>query len=130
MMYLKILTLGLSFIFLGCQAEKTTQETPKSETKKAIRSDLKDWIDEEFSDKKNLKAAVKDLARTPPESCEFKDKVECIEKLVGFDQALEIELEMMKRVLNSPERQKQFDENIEKCHFSAGMDKKTCIYEK
>lgn len=131
MMKSNILICILCLFFLSCEAEGPLDEKvgPVQKTQE-VREDIKKWINAEFSDQQELKRAVEQLAMTPPESCQFKHKVECIEKIVGFDEALEIEIEMMKRILNTTERQKKFDENIQKCHFGQGMNKQVCPHEK
>jgi|GEM_PF-4927739 PBP1b-binding outer membrane lipoprotein LpoB len=113
----------------GCQSDQETENAQVTQQRDQVRKDIQDWIDKVFSDNKKLRIAVEDLAKTPPESCEFKYKVECVEKIVGFDKALEIQFEMMSRVLNTPERQAQFDENIQKCKFGQGFNKQTCPHE-
>lgn len=131
MMKLNVLIgLLLCLCLLGCQADRPSGGQGNTRQKEeGVRADLQEWINKEFSGRDKLKLAVEDLARTAPESCDFKLKVECIEQIVGFDKALEIELEMMKRVLNTPERQKRFDKNIQKCHFGQGMNKQVCAHE-
>lgn len=130
MMYLKLIILSFLLTFTGCFDKSSNEVDAVAKDQNEVRGDIKSWIEKEFSGQKDLKRAVEELAQTPPESCDFKYKVECIEKITGFDKALEIELEMMKRVINTAERQKRFDENIEKCHFGQGMNKQVCAHEK
>lgn len=110
------------------EAGKKTVEGIDSD-KDGVRDDLQVWIESEFRKSELIQMAVKEMARTHPASCDFKYKTGCLELLVGFDEALRVELELMERVLNTPARQKDFENKLEPCHSSEEMNQQKCPFD-
>lgn len=126
------LILSLFVLLTSCIGETEKKEDAKSlrsEKSPQMRESLRAWVKERAGDSEKLRLVLEDLAQTRPESCDFKYKVQCVEGLIGFDEALEIEIELMERLLDTKERQQRFDENIQKCHFNGQMNKIRCAYE-
>lgn len=96
--------------------------------KDGVRDDLQVWIEKEFQDEELVQKAIKEMAKTHPASCEFKHKTGCLELLVGFDESLRIEIELMERVLNTPDRQKDFEEKLVECKFSEELTQQKCPF--
>lgn len=140
-LFLKIL-LGFSlvFIFASCtKQEDGTVRDPGESGKKTIegvdkdkdgvRDDLQVWIQEEFNDSESVQEAVREMAKIHPASCDFKHKTGCLEILVGFDEALRIEIELMERFLNTQARQKDFEAKLKTCHFSEELSQQKCPFD-
>jgi hypothetical protein len=97
----------------GAAGMKTIEGIDKDND--GVRDDLQVWIESSFSDDQSVFEAVRELAKVHPSHCDFKYKSRCLESLVGFDESFEIEMELMERVLNTPERQKDFEARLAPC---------------
>jgi len=80
-----------------------------------VRDDIQVWIESSFSADEKVLEAVRELAKVHPSHCDFKYKSQCLESIVGFDRSFEIEMELMERVLNTPDRQKDFEARLAPC---------------
>lgn len=91
-----------------------------------IRDDLQIWINTNFGEELPVLEAVSELAKVHPSHCDFKYKSRCLESLVGFEKSFEIEMELMERVLNTPDRQKDFETRLAPCPLLEDMAAVKC----
>ncbi len=94
-----------------------------------VRDDLQVWIQAEFKDSREIQLAVREMAKVHPMSCELPLRTKCLEGLVGFDRALEIELQLMERYVNTPERQQHFEAQTVECETSLELQAAKCNFE-
>lgn len=111
----------------GESGKKTVEGIDKD--KDGVRDDLQVWIQQEFGNSESIREAVREMAKTHPASCDFKHKTGCLEILVGFDEALRIEIELMERFLNTQDRQKDFEAKLQTCHFSEELTQQKCPFD-
>lgn len=93
-----------------------------------VRDDLQVWIDSTFTEDERVRMAVREMAKSHPSDCEFKNKVRCLESIVGFEKSFEIEIELMERYLNTEARQKDFEERLEPCPLLEDMASAKCHF--
>jgi hypothetical protein len=139
MMFKTFAWILISLSLVACSRNEGTVRDPGAAGKKTIegidrdkdgvRDDLQVWIDEAFSNEERVRDAVREMAKTHPASCEFKHKVQCLETIVGFERSFEIEVELMERYLNTPDRQKDFEQKLEPCPLFEDMAAVKCNYE-
>lgn len=78
-----------------------------------IRDDIETWIESEYADSKDVKFALLKLAAVDPASCEYKDKLICLEQV--SDDALLIQLKLLEKTLDTSERRVAFEKRVQKC---------------
>lgn len=125
----------LFFLIVSCDSSTTVRD-PGEKGKatvegidadnNGVRDDVQVWIEKNFADNEELKAAVMDMAQVHPSSCDFKHKSTCLELLVGFEQSFGIELELMERLINTPDRQRDFEERLEQCPLTDEIASSKC----
>lgn len=93
-----------------------------------VRDDIQVWIEKEFQDNELIQKAVKEMAKTHPASCDFKLKAGCLESIVGFDETLRVEIKLMELILNTPARQKDFEDKLRECQFSEELTQQKCPF--
>ena len=131
----------LAIILVACDSKTSNQVAvdPGEAGKKTIegidrdsdgvRDDLQVWIQTEFSDSREVQLAVREMAKVHPMSCELPLRTKCLEGLVGFDRALEIELQLMEKYVNTPERQKHFEAQSVQCETSLELQAAKCNFD-
>ena len=78
-----------------------------------VRDDIEKWIEERFKEDMPVKKAMLKLASIDPAGCEFKYHLSCLRQVT--DDALIIQLELMEKTLDTPQRRSAFEGRLQKC---------------
>lgn len=81
--------------------------------KNGVRDDIEKWIDSRFKDDLATKKAMMKLASIDPAKCEFKYHLGCLRQVT--DDALLIQLELIEKTLDTPQRRSAFEKRIQEC---------------
>jgi len=108
--YIFIFTLILS----SCVPQtKSSWHMGTDKNDNGIRDDIEKWIEERFDGDKSVKKAMLKLASIDPAKCEFKYHLSCLRQVT--DDALIIQLELMEKTLDTPQRRSAFESRITSC---------------
>jgi hypothetical protein len=85
----------------------------KDSNKNGVRDDIETWIEKRFKGDTAVQKAMLKLASVDPAKCEFKYHLGCLRQVT--DDALIIQLELMEKTLDTPQRRSAFESRIQDC---------------
>ncbi|OIQ18569.1 MAG: hypothetical protein BM556_09955 [Bacteriovorax sp. MedPE-SWde] len=111
----KIITLIIICLsVVSCTPQKKSSwHMGKDSNSNGVRDDIETWIGERFKDELPVQKAMLKLASIDPALCEFKYHLGCLRQVTN--DALIIQLELMEKTLDTPQRRAAFDQRITKC---------------
>lgn len=110
---MKIIWLMIIFTISSCNANKTAWHGGEDSNNNGIRDDIESWIESKYASKKQIHHALLNLAAVDPASCEYKDKVICLDQVT--DDSIMIQLELLEKTLDTSERRVAFEKRVQKC---------------
>lgn len=103
----------LVFILTSCNAKQESWHGGVDSNNNGIRDDIESWIEEKYSNEKRIQHALLNLAAVDPASCEYKDKIICLDQV--SDDSIVLQLELLEKTLDTSQRRIAFEKRVQKC---------------